>query len=318
LSDEKISFPEGMAFTRSVRDVLDTIQDGLFLVDAETRVLFWSRGAERITGIGRDDATGKRCSELGHHPVDESAKILCETNCPVKKVFSKKNPNAVETYFRHKEGYRLPVALRALPLPERDGTITAAAAVFADVSPRFLLPFGRSELENMKLIDTLTGSGNDKFLKMHIQTRLEEMKRYRIPFGLIYVDIDHLKEVNEAYGKAAGDRILSTAAQTLAKNIRFFDTLGRWASDEFLIVALNVDENKLDFVANKLRLLVEQSSFAADTHLLKVTCSAGATLARRVDDVETLVARAHSLMMSSKWKGRNRVSVGLEAVENRT
>ena len=167
----------------------------------------------------------------------------------------------------------------------------------------------------MQLLDPLTEVGNQRFLEIHLQTRLEEIKKYRIPFGLFYIDVDHLKVVNDSFGKPTGDQILRSLAQTMNNNIRFFDLVGRWESDEFLIVVLNVDENKLDFVGNKIRLLVENSNITVDSKLVRVTISLGGTLASRVDSLEVLINRARSLMKHSKWLGRNKVSLKIENKE---
>ena len=221
----------------------------------------------------------------------------------------------MEAYLQHKEGYRLPVAIKAFPILGEDGEIVAAVETFNDISPKFIMPQRKRELEKMQLLDPLTEVGNQRFLEIHLQTRLEEIKKYRIPFGIFYIDVDHLKVVNDSFGKPTGDQILRSLAQTMNNNIRFFDLVGRWESDEFLIVVLNVDENKLDFVGNKIRLLVENSNITVDSKLVRVTISLGGTLASRVDSLDILINRARSLMKHSKWLGRNKVSLKIENKE---
>lgn len=177
------------------------------------------------------------------------------------------------------------------------------------------MPQHKRELERMQLLDSLTELGNQRFLEINIQSRLEEIKKYRIPFGLLYIAVDHLKEVNDSYGKPVGDQILRSIAQTITNNIRFFDFVGRWDSDEFLVVVLNVDENKLDFVGNKIRLLVEKSTITVGSKLVRATVSVGATQALRVDSLDVLIKRARSLMDHSKWLGRNKVSIKISREE---
>jgi PleD family two-component response regulator len=91
--------------------------------------------------------------------------------------------------------------------------------------------------------------------------------------------------------------------------------VGRWDSDEFLVVVQNVDENKLDFVGNKIRLLVEKSNITVDSKLVRVTVSVGATQATRVDSLDVLITRARSLRDHSKWLGRNKVSIKISKEE---
>lgn len=315
---EKNPFPEEKLNTSFTEILLNNIQDGVYFVDQDCKIFFWNKGAEQITGFDPSEVHGRKCSDNIISPVDESGKNLCDEDCPAKKALSDGQTHSREAYLQHKEGHRLPVSIQAFPILGEDGEILAAVETFNDISPKFILPQRKKELERMQLLDPLTEVGNRRFLEIHILSRLEEIKKYQIPFGLLYVDVDNLKEVNETYGKPAGDQILRTVAQTISNNIRFLDIVGRWDSDEFLVVVLNVDEGKLDFVGNKIRLLVEKSHITLDTKLLSVTISLGATLAFRVDALDVLVSRAESLMKHSKWLGRNKVSTKIEMEEEET
>jgi diguanylate cyclase (GGDEF)-like protein/PAS domain S-box-containing protein len=306
---DKKSFSEEKLDKNFTEILLNNVHDGIYFVDQDCRIFFWNKGAEQITGFDISVVNGKKCSDKILSPVDESGKNLCEEDCPVKRALSDGQIHSLEAYLQHKEGHRLPVSIRAFPILGEDGEIVAAVETFHDNSPKFIMPQHKRELERMQLLDALTEVGNQRFLEIHLQSRLEEIKKYRIPFGVLYIDVDHLKEVNDSYGKPAGDQILRSIAQTITNNIRFFDVVGRWDSDEFLVVVLNVDENKLDFVGNKLRLLVENSNITVGSELIRTTISVGATLAFRVDSLDVLIARARSLMDHSKWLGRNKVSV---------
>ncbi len=308
-SEEKID----KSFTEHL---LNNVHDGVYFVDQDCHIFFWNNGAEQITGFKKSDVNGRKCSDSIISPVDESGKNLCDDDCPVRKVFSDGQTHVLDAYLQHKEGHRLPVAIRAFPIFGEGGEIIAAVETFNDISPKFIMPQRKRELERMQLLDPLTEVGNRRFLEIHILSRLEENKKYRIPFGLLCIDVDNLKEVNDTFGKPTGDQILRTVAQTITNNIRFFDLVGRWDSDEFLLVVLNVDESKLDLVGNKIRLLVEKSSITVDTKLVRVTVSIGATLALRVDSLEVLLSRAESLMKHSKWLGRNKVSTKIEKQED--
>ncbi|UCE40044.1 MAG: sensor domain-containing diguanylate cyclase [Candidatus Aminicenantes bacterium] len=289
--------------------LLNNVHDGIYFVDHDCSIFFWNKGAEQITGFDLSTVHGKKCTDNLINPVDESGKNLCEDDCPVKQALSDGQTHTIEAYLQHKEGHRIPVSIRAFPILGEDGEIVAAVETFHDISPKFIMPQHKKELERMQLLDPLTEVGNQRFLEIHLRSRLEEIKKYRIPFGLLYIDVDNLKEVNDSYGKPVGDQVLRSIAQTLTINIRFFDTVGRWDSDEFLAVVLNVDEGKLDFVGNKLRLLVEKSNIMVGPQLVRATVSVGATLAFRVDTLDILITRARSLMDHSKWLGRNKVSV---------
>ncbi len=306
---KKNPFPEDIIDKTFTETLLNNIHDGVYFVDKDCKIFFWNEGAKQITGFDYSEVSGKLCSDKMISPVDSSGKNLCGDECPVKKALSDGMPHALEAYLQHKEGHRFPVSIRAFPILGENGMVLAAVETFNDTSPKFIMPQQKKELGRMQLLDPLTEVGNRRFLEIHILSRLEEIKKYRIPFGMLYVDVDNLKDVNDTYGKPAGDQILRTVAQTITNNIRFFDIVGRWDSDEFLVVVLNVDENKLDFVGNKIRLLVEKSHITMDAEQVRVTISIGATPAMRVDSLETLISRGESLMKHSKWIGRNTVTV---------
>lgn len=311
----KKSFPEELLDQNFTEILLNNIHDGIYFVDLDCKIFFWNKGAEHITGYDSSVATGKKCTESIISPVDESGKNICNEECPVKQALSDGQTHIREAYLQHKEGYRLPAVIKAFPIFGEKGEIVAAAETFNDTSPKFIMPQRKKELERRQLLDSLTEVGNKRFLEIHLQMRIEEIKNYQIPFGLIYLDVDQLKEVNETYGKPAGDLILRSIAQTINNNIRFFDFVGRWESDEFLIVVFNVNESKLDFIGNKIRLLIEKSSVMVDSKLVWVTVSVGATLATRVDSLEVLISRVQSLTKHSKWLGRNKVSMNLREKE---
>ncbi len=308
----KDTFSEEQLDRNSTEFLLDNIHDGVFFVDTECKISFWNKGAEQLTGYDRSEVKKKKCSDQIINPVDDSGKPLCNENCPVKLALSGGKIHTTNAYFHHKEGYRVPVSIRAFPLIDKKGKIIAAVETFSDISPKFSMPQRKMELEKMQLLDRMTEVGNRRFLENHIQSRLDEIKRLRFSFGLLFIDVDLMQEFNDTYGNAAGDHALRVVSQTISNNIRFFDIAGRWGSDQFLVLVLNVDESKLDFVANKLRLLVENSNITLGEKIAHVTISVGATLANRVDSLEILVSRAETLMQRSKWLGRNRVCLKIE------
>jgi diguanylate cyclase (GGDEF)-like protein/PAS domain S-box-containing protein len=295
--------------------LLDNIRDGVFFVDTECRIIFWNKGAEKLSGYSGSEVAGRNCSDRILNPVDEAGKALCDRDCPLKLALRDRKVHTIEAYLHHKEGYRLPASFRAFPLIGGEGKMLGAAQTFFDISPKFFMPQRKMELEKMQLLDRMTEVGNRRFLEIHIQSKLDEIKRYRLSFGLLCIDVDRLGKLNETYGEMVGDQALRLVSQTVLNNSRFFDIVGRWQSDEFMVIAVNLDESKLDFVANKLRLLVESSNLLVDEKLIRVTVSIGATLARRVDSLEILLERAESLMMHSKWLGRNKVSSKVEKEE---
>jgi diguanylate cyclase (GGDEF)-like protein len=289
--------------------VLDQIQDAVVWVDGNRKVVYWNKAAERISGREAASVLGQACSELPALFTDLGGVDICRDKCPVAMTLKDGAPRTLDVYLHHKEGFRTPASLRIIPVFKDGGEIIGAVETFTGTAPKVTIPLALAELEKMGLVDSESGIPSKQYLDMTLNTRLEEFQKYGLSFGMIYVDIDNYGKILEKQGRFNASKIIRTVARTLHKNIRFFDIVGRWGTEEFVIILLNIDEGRLDIVANKLRLLVAESYITTETGMLNTTVSMGASLVLRYDTVESLIKRGEQLMMHSKWLGKNRVSM---------
>lgn len=289
-------------------EIMASSFEGLFLIDREKNIVFWNKSAEIISGFQSTEVIGRKCSDKILAPINEEGRPLCSELCPINNFSSNLSNQNLELYIHHREGYRLPVVMKIIPLKNLAQEIIGTAHLFMDMSPRLSLPPRLDDLSRLDLIDPLTSTGNRKFLQLYLQSRLQEMQKFGLSFGVLYIDIDRLAEINDLYGRSTGDRLLAAIAKTLLNNLRFVDILGRWEDDAFLAIIANVNEVKLDVVANKLRLLAQNSFIFTNDLSVSTTVSIGATMVRRRDTIKEIISRAEKLMLHSKWLGRNRVS----------
>jgi diguanylate cyclase (GGDEF)-like protein len=126
---------------------------------------------------------------------------------------------------------------------------------------------------------------------------------------VLFLDIDNFKIVNDTYGHNIGDGVLMMVARTLSNNLRAHDLVGRYGGEEFVAIITHVDIAQLHSFAERLRLLVENSSHDTEYGTIQVTVSIGATVVRPEDTIETAITRADLFMYNSKVSGRNRVSI---------
>jgi len=290
------------------RKLLDNLYDGVYMVDARGQITYWNAGAERITGYAAEEAVGRKsCRELLSH-VDGQGNALCDTACPLQATLQDGQPREVEAYLHCKSGDTLPVLVRVSPLRDSNGRIKGGVQVFSDTS--FMEAAARriQELEQMALVDALTGIGNRRFLEMTLIARLSEARRYGWSLGLLFIDIDDFKRVNDTYGHDVGDVTLKIVAETVAGSVRPFDVVARWGGEEFIALLINVGQQELTAIAERARSQVELAGYNRGSEVIRVTVSIGATRSRADDTLNQIIRRADELMYRSKARGRNCVS----------
>jgi diguanylate cyclase (GGDEF)-like protein/PAS domain S-box-containing protein len=293
------------------KNLLDNLYDGVYFLDSERKITYWNKGAERLTGYQASEVIDCYCRNDILMHVDEEGTKLCEENlCPAVKALTDGLPHEDEVYLHHKKGHRVPVSIRVAPILSPDGLVVGAVEVFSDNTTRVESKQTIEELRRIALLDPLTEVGNRRYAEMNLKFRLAEQERYGWPFGVLFMDIDHFKKINDHYGHDIGDDVLKMTAKTLDNSLRAFDVVGRWGGEEFIAIVINISPGQLHSIAEKLRIMAEQSSMTNGNKTIKVTISVGATLARDDDTVESLLSRADQLMYQSKSSGRNRITMG--------
>ena len=291
------------------RNLINNLGEGVYFVDRERRITFWNKAAEKITGFHEKEVVGRRCMDQVLTHVDDGGRCLCIESCPLSETIADGKERESEVYLHHKQGHRVPIRIRTTPIADETGKIVGAVEVFTNNSRSLGLEERLAELEQLALLDPLTHLPNRRYVETHLQARFAELRRNDWPFGVLYIDIDRFKSVNDQHGHETGDRVLQLVARTLAANSRTFDIVGRWGGEEFItVVANSADVLRLSQVGERLRIMVAQSALR-EYPRLRVTVSAGAALASPEDTIETLLRRADEKLYQAKTSGRNKVCV---------
>ena len=157
----------------------------------------------------------------------------------------------------------------------------------------------------MALIDPVTKVGNRTLAEMNLANRFAEMKRHGVGFGVLFVDVDHFKQVNDLYGHEAGDKTLHIVSKSMVNSLRSIDVVCRWGGDEFIIIIPNIDMHGLQDISERLLRFIIGSNFTFERHNVCVTASVGGTIANSDDTVSSIIHRADKLMFKSKSSGGN-------------
>ena len=162
------------------------------------------------------------------------------------------------------------------------------------------------ELNRLARIDALTGLKNRRGLDEALDEEIQRAKRQNTGFGLIWLDIDHFKAVNDELGHQTSDDILCRVALWLKAGVRPYDHPGRWGGDEFVVVLSPCDEDTLCQIAARIRETIERDSIRTGT---PVTVSVGGYLCQPGDNVDTILRQADQALYRVKQQGRNKVLI---------
>lgn len=166
------------------------------------------------------------------------------------------------------------------------------------------------ELYKMAVVDALTGAYNKRYFEERLREEFSYCLRNQVPLSLVMFDIDHFKLVNDTYGHPAGDYILSHTSTLARSIIRNEDLIARFGGEEFMIVLKTTDSAGALMLAERLRRLIDETTFEFEGKKIHVTISIGiATLSgQNIADWEAMIKMADTLLYESKHGGRNRVS----------
>jgi len=159
-----------------------------------------------------------------------------------------------------------------------------------------------SELERLALMDPLTELYNRRGMAEQLEACLNRAKREHTSAGLLWIDIDWFKDINDNYGHAAGDEALQAIADIIKQTIRSYDVAARWGGDEFLVLLSQVQEKDLAHLAERLCLHIVDHSFASG---FNVSVSIGCTLYVNGQSIDTFLQNADQALYKAKENGRN-------------
>lgn len=297
------------------RDLLDQMSDGVYFVTPDRRITYWNQGAERITGYGADEVLGHSCAEGLLRHVSDRGKQLCLNGCPLAAVMRDGKPREAAVYLHHKDGHRVAVTVRGQALRDRAGKIEGSVEVF---SVRGTNPFA-TELRTLpdSSVDLVTGLATRRSGELHLNSLMGAVAERDTTLGVLFIDADHFKDVNDTFGHKTGDKVLRMIGQSLANGLRRGDVPVRWGGEEFLALLPGTDQSGLCTAAERIRMLTENSWIQKGEAQARVTVSVGATMAVPGEAVDDLIDRADRLMYASKQGGRNRVTTDTGTLTSR-
>lgn len=161
-------------------------------------------------------------------------------------------------------------------------------------------------LEIISTTDVLTGLANRRRMDEILTDEVRRFDRFKQPFSLILLDIDHFKKVNDTWGHQNGDYVIKTVAELCKKFIRSIDTASRWGGEEYLILLPGTTLSNAKATAERLRVGINEYDFQLDGQTEKISASLGIAEFGKDSNLRNCIRRADKCLYLAKEQGRNR------------
>jgi len=283
--------------------------EAIMITDAENRIVQVNAAFTRITGYQSEEV-------LGHNPrLLSSGRQSPQFYHGMWQQLLSNNRWRGEIWNRRKSGEVFPEWLSISNVTDAQGKLTHHIALFIDITER---KKEEAQMERLASYDTLTGLPNRNLLADRVEQGIAQANRHQSLLAMLFIDLDHFKNINDSLGHDVGDGLLQQVAERLKLCLRRSDTIARLGGDEFIALLTEISgEAEASFVAEKM-LAVLGDGFEVGGHTVHIAASIGISLfpndgANKVE----LMRNADLAMYRAKDSGRNRFAFYEEAMNRK-
>ncbi|WP_229495878.1 putative bifunctional diguanylate cyclase/phosphodiesterase [Massilia polaris] len=281
------------------RRIVHSAEEGIWEIDAQSVTTFVNPKMAAVLGYAIEEMLDRRLVDF----MDEEGRAILERN------IARRQQGIAERHefkFLRKDGREVWTAMSTNPIFDAAGTYLGALALVTDITDR---KASTELIWQQANFDQLTGLPNRHMFVDRLRQEARKADRNAAFLALLFVDLDHFKEVNDRHGHAVGDAVLSETARRIAACVRSTDTLARLGGDEFTVILSALDH--AGSVERIAQAMIAALSLAFEVGGQRIFVSASIGIALYPPDgrdLDELLACADQAMYSSKAGGRNRFS----------
>lgn len=274
---------------------LNLLEEAVVVIDVQSKVVFWNKAAAAVTGYQPEELLCCSCppnlysvdqAHLQHLP-------LAEREEPLHR------PTLVA--IRHHSGHLIPAMLRRAELRSTLNELTGHALLFYPVEQNDALPHG-------ECIECATVERSQAAMEDRLDAAQHQWLTNRVPFGLLWITVDQAASLRKSHGREACESMLRTVEQTLLRQLKPAEIIGRWGDNEFLVLTHERTPSLLDEHARRLAGVARTADFRWWGDRVALSVSIGATPACSADSLQSLLLRAQQAMQASIYAGGNHVT----------
>jgi diguanylate cyclase (GGDEF)-like protein/PAS domain S-box-containing protein len=299
----------------SSQAILDSVPFSIISTDLKGRIIAANPAAEKLLGYGRAELIGNNILALIHDSQEveaRSVEMSRELGMPIQPNFSVVAFNAKvgapeerEWIYIRKDRSVIPVNLAVTALRDDAGATVGFVEIAYDITQR---KRAEAYIRHLAHHDALSGLPNRVLLMDRMDMAIKQARRDHSRVGILLLDLDHFKRVNDSLGHHIGDQLLLAASRRVQGGVREVDTVARLGGDEFVVLVANVAtrEEMRGIAANLMRKI--SAPLTIEHHELLITASVGgAIFPDDGEDASTLMKHADTAMYHAKGSGRNNI-----------
>jgi diguanylate cyclase (GGDEF)-like protein/PAS domain S-box-containing protein len=313
---------EDVLFTEKERAqvTLNSIGDAVLCTDISGNVTYLNAVAEGMTGWSREEASGRPLTEI-FEIIDGVTRQPIPNPMELAVVQNRTVGLTSNCILIRRDGRESAIEDSAAPIHDRDNNGTGAVIVFHDVSVARAIS---AKMSHSAQHDFLTGLPNRMLLNDRIGQAISFGARHKKKVGVLFLDLDGFKHVNDSLGHSVGDKLLQSIAKQLVNCVRGSDTVSRQGGDEFVVLLSEMEQSEDAAIAARKILHQVVKAHAIEQHDLHVTTTIGVSVYPDDGlDAETLIKNADTAMYQAKENTRQsyqffKAAMNVRAVERQS
>lgn len=287
---------------RKYRRLHESMSDAFVQVDLVGRLVEWNHAFQAMLGYSPEDL--RRLTYVDLTPEKWHA---ADAQIVEQQVLARGHSDVYEKEYVRKDGTVLPVELRTFVLRDNAGAATGMWAIVRDIGARKAT---EARISSLAYFDPLTGLPNRVLFTDRLQLALAHARRDNGRVGVLFVDLDKFKPVNDSHGHAVGDQLLQVAAQRMRECVRESDTVGRLGGDEFVVLLPEISSSEDAMaVAKMIHAALRQPVVVGEFRLEVSSCIGVALFPEHGHDEAQLMKHADAAMYRAKESGRDQVAL---------
>ena len=293
---------EGLGVAERVElleSALDAFAEAAAVADLHGQLAFWNRAAEMLTGYHAGEVIGRPVRDLLDQIVAGGGMRRG------RRTGGESSRGGSVIRIRHALGHELPVVAQVRILRDAAGARIGSEAIFHPADSIDSLPHGESN-EDVKISESQTQL-EDRLVRLH-----EDFARGDLPLGVLWISVDQAFELRRSRGSSACEAMLEAIERTLASGLKPTEEIGRWGTDDYLVLSHERSAAALASHAQILAGLARTAEFRWWGDRISLTVSIGAAQASHGEELSCLLERAQSAMITSIHAGGNHISAAQE------